>query len=136
GIYYNLSIWFKITDQTQYSFYITLIGAIVTIIIILTLVPVLGFIGGALSTFGSYLVMTLLCYFIGQKYYPIPYQTKKDVGYLLIAFFLSYGGFLIDTGSLAFNFILHSAIILLYAGLIFLMEKKELNSLLKSFSKK
>uniref|UniRef100_UPI0030EEC398 lipopolysaccharide biosynthesis protein n=1 Tax=uncultured Cyclobacterium sp. TaxID=453820 RepID=UPI0030EEC398 len=136
GIYYNLSIWFKITDQTQYSFYITLIGAVVTIIIILTLVPVLGFLGGALSTFGSYLVMTLLCYFIGQKHYPIPYQTKKDTGYLLIAFTLSYGGFLLDTGSLVLNFTLHSSIILLYGVLIFLLEKKELNLLLKSFSNK
>lgn len=136
GIYYNLSIWFKITDQTQFSFYITLIGAIVTVLIILTLVPVLGFIGGALSTFGSYLVMTLLCYFIGQKHYPIPYQTKKDVSYLVIAFLFSYGGFLLDTGSFVLNFTLHSSIILLYGALIFLLEKKELNLLLKSFSKK
>jgi hypothetical protein len=80
--------------------------------------------------------MVLLCYFIGQKYYPIPYQTKKDIGYLIIAFLLSYGGFLLDTGSLVINFILHTSIILLYGGLIFLMEKKELYSLLKSLSKK
>ncbi|WP_339710727.1 lipopolysaccharide biosynthesis protein [Cyclobacterium amurskyense] len=136
GVYYNLSIWFKITDQTRYSFYITLVGAFITVVIILTLVPIWGFIGGALSTLGSYLVMVLLCYFIGQKYYPIPYQTKKDIGYLIIAFLLSYGGFLLDTGSLAINFILHTSIILLYGGLIFLMEKKELYSLLKSLSKK
>ena len=136
GIYYNLSIWFKITDQTRYSFYITLVGAIVTLVIILTLVPVLGYIGGALSTFGSYLVMVLLCYFIGQKYYPIPYQTKKDISYLLIAFVLSYAGFLLDTGSLIVNFTLHFSIILLYGGFIFLMEKKELSSLLKTIFKK
>jgi len=96
----------------------------------------LGYIGGALSTLGSYLVMVLLCYFIGQKNYPIPYQTKKDISYLLIAFFLSYAGFLLDTGSMLVNFILHSGIILSYGGLIFLMEKKELSSLLKSISKK
>jgi O-antigen/teichoic acid export membrane protein len=136
GVYYNLSIWFKITDQTRYSFYITFAGAIVTVVIILTLVPVYGFIGGALSTLGSYLVMVLLCYFTGQKHYPIPYQTKKGISYLLIAFLLSYSGFILDTGSIPVNFILHSAIIVLYGVVIFLMEKKELYLLFKSLSKK
>jgi O-antigen/teichoic acid export membrane protein len=136
GVYYNLSIWFKITDQTQYSFYITFAGAVVTVAIILTLVPMYGFIGGALSTLGSYLVMVLLCYFTGQKYYPIPYQTKKGISYLLIAFLLSYSGFILDTGSIPVNFVLHTCIILLYAGVIFLMEKKELYLLFKSLSKK
>lgn len=136
GVYYNLSIWFKITDKTQYSFYITLVGAIVTVATILTLVPVWGYIGGALSTLGSYLIMTLLCYLIGQKFYPIPYQTKKDIGYLLSAFLLSYIGFLLDTGSTLVNFVLHSCIILFYGLIIYLMEKKELNLLIKSFSKK
>src|SRR5690606_4737168 len=96
GIYYNLSIWFKITDRTKYSFYITAVGAVITLIVIFTLIPLLGFMGAALSTLFSYMAMTILCYIIGQKYYPVPYQTKKGIFYLSIAFLLGYGGFLVD----------------------------------------
>lgn len=136
GIYYNLSIWFKITDNTQYSFYITAIGAIITVAVILTLVPVLGFIGGALSTLTCYLVMSIICYYTGQRYYPIPYKTKKGLLYLFVAFTLSYGGFFLDSGHVFLNFLTHNSLVLLYGILIFLMEKKELYSLLRSFSKK
>lgn len=130
GIYYNLSIWFKITDQTKYSFYITAIGAVITVIIILTLVPVFGFIGAALSTFGSYLIMMVVCYLIGQRYYPIPYQVTKGLLYLSIAFLLSYMGFWIKFDSLWMNFIVHNSFVLVYVIFIFRMEKKELYSLI------
>ncbi|WP_332911362.1 polysaccharide biosynthesis C-terminal domain-containing protein [Algoriphagus boritolerans] len=93
GIYFNLSIWFKITDKTNYSFWITLVGAIVSLIAVFTLVPILGYLGGALSTLMCYLVMTGLCYYFGQKHFPIPYQTGKGILYLLLAFGLSYAGF-------------------------------------------
>lgn len=129
GIYYNLSIWFKITDQTKYSFYITVIGAVVTVIIILTLVPVFGFIGAALSTFGSYFIMMVVCYVVGQRYYPIPYQVMRGLIYLGIAFMFSYIGFWVETGSLWINFIVHNSFVVVYGMIIFLMEKKELTSL-------
>lgn len=135
GVYYNLSIWFKITDQTQYSFYITFTGAVVTVVIILTLVPVLGFIGGALSTLGCYLTMVIFCYVTGQRHYPIPYQTKKDLAYLALAFLFSYGGFWLDTGKAGLNFLLHNGIFLVFLAFIFYMEKKELYSLFTSIIK-
>ncbi|SHN21961.1 Membrane protein involved in the export of O-antigen and teichoic acid [Cyclobacterium lianum] len=134
GVYYNLSIWFKITDQTKYSFYITFTGAVVTIVVILTLVPVWGFIGGALSTLACYLTMVIMCYYTGQKYYPIPYQTKKGLLYLAVSFLFSYTGFFLDSGDLLLNFFLRNGIFLLFLMLIFLMEKKELYSLFQSIS--
>ncbi|MCC5938721.1 MAG: polysaccharide biosynthesis C-terminal domain-containing protein [Lunatimonas sp.] len=130
GIYYNLSIWFKLTDRTSYSFYITAIGAVITIAIILTLVPVWGFMGGALSTLGSYFVMSVICYVIGQKYYRIPYNLKKGIWLLVISFGISYLGFWIDTGNSWINFVIHNSFVVLYGMILFLMEKKELTSLL------
>jgi len=130
GIYYNLSIWFKLTDRTSYSFYITTIGAVITIAIILTLVPVWGFMGGALSTLGSYFVMSVICYVIGQKYYRIPYNLKKGIWLLVISFGISYLGFWIDTGNSWINFVIHNSFVVLYGMILFLMEKKELTSLL------
>lgn len=135
GIYYNLSIWFKITDQTKYSFYITSLGAVVTVVIILTMVPVFGFIGAALSTFGSYLIMSVVCFMVGQRYYPIPYQVTKGLIYLGVSFIFSYTGFWIEFDSIWMNLIVHNSFVLVYALIIFLMEKKELSSLFRQEKK-
>jgi len=135
GIYYNLSIWFKITDRTKYSFYITAVGAVITLIVIFTLIPLLGFMGAALSTLFSYMAMTILCYIIGQKYYPVPYQTKKGIFYLSIAFLLGYGGFLVDLNNPWSNLLVQNIFALAYLLIIILMEKKELYLILNTFKK-
>ncbi len=135
GIYFNLSIWFKITDQTKYSFWITLVGAIITIAIIFVFVPIWGYMGGALSTITCYFVMCLLCYIYGQKYYPIPYQTAKGILYLLISFVVSYLGFYLNLGVPVLNFFLKNSLILLYIGLIFLLEKDKIMSYLPKSKK-
>lgn len=132
GIYYNLSIWFKITDKTKYSLYITLAGAIITLIVLFTLIPVLGFMGAALSTLLSYLAMSILCYMMGQKYYPVPYQTKKGIFYLLTAFGLGYLGFFVDLDHPLAGFLVQNTFVLAYALIIVLMEKKELYLILNS----
>jgi len=135
GIYFNLSIWFKITDQTKYSFWITLVGAILTIAIIFIFVPIWGYMGGALSTILCYFVMCLLCYFYGQKYYPIPYQTAKGLLYLVISFVVSYLGFYMDLGDSVINFFAKNSLIFLYLGLIFLLEKDQIKAYLPKSKK-
>ena len=128
GIYFNLSIWFKITDQTKYSFWITLVGAIITIAIIFIFVPIWGYMGGALSTITCYFVMCLMCFFYGQRYYPIPYQTGKGLLYLVISFGVSYLGFYMDFGIPVLNFFVKNSLILIYTGLIFLLEKDQIKA--------
>ena len=130
GVYFNLSIWFKITDQTRYSFSITLVGAILTILIIFIFVPIWGYMGAALSTISCYFAMCLLCYVYGQKYYPIPYQTAKDTFYLVISFAVSYFGFYLDLDVPVMNFFLKNCLVILYLGLIFILEKDQIMSYL------
>ncbi|MEB2784362.1 lipopolysaccharide biosynthesis protein [Algoriphagus persicinus] len=130
GVYFNLSIWFKITDQTKYSFWITLVGALITIAIVFLFVPIWGYMGGALSTITCYFVMCLLCYFYGQKHYPVPYQTTKGLFYLLSSFALSYVGFYLDLGTPWLNFFVKNSLILIYLGLIFLLEREQIKSYL------
>lgn len=132
GIYYNLSIWFKITDRTKYSFYITLTGAVITLIVIFTLIPVFGFMGAALSTLLSYFAMSTICYVIGQKYYPVPYQANRGLLYLFSAFVLGYLGFSIEMGHPTPTFFVQNTFALAYIGIIVLMEKKELYLILHS----
>ncbi|PRY85022.1 lipopolysaccharide biosynthesis protein [Mongoliibacter ruber] len=136
GIYFNLSIWFKLTDQTKYSFYITIIGAMVTILVLFTLVPVFGLMGGALSTLCCYTVMTVICYFVGQKYFPIPYQTGKAILYLLLAFALSYLGFFWDWGIPFIQFIGRNSLIIVFVLVVLLLEKKEVQKFRAQFKNK
>lgn len=82
GIFFNLSVWYKLTDRTQWGMWFSLMGLAVTLIFNIVLVPVMGYMGCALAAMTSYGVMMLASYFFGQKYYPIDYR----VGQLLIYF--------------------------------------------------
>jgi O-antigen/teichoic acid export membrane protein len=135
GVYFNLSIWFKITDKTSYSFWITLAGALVSIGVIFILVPIWGFLGGALSTLASYLIMCAICFFFGQKYYPIPYQTGKYTLYLIIGFGLSYGGFYLDLGEPILNFFAKNSLIAIFIGLLAILEKDAIRKLVPNYKK-
>lgn len=85
GIYFNLSVWYKLTDLTKYGAVITIIGALLTVILNFILIPLIGYMGSALTTFGSYLTMTVLSYAIGQKYYYIPYRLGRGLFYIVFA---------------------------------------------------
>lgn len=122
GIYFNLSIWFKLTDKTNYSFWIAFAGALVSVAGITLLVPIWGFLGAAISTVACYLVMTGLCYYFGQKHYPIPYRTTRGMSYLIFAFLLSYVGFYVETGTSSLDFLLKNTGVLLFLAVIFLSE--------------
>lgn len=85
GIFYNLSIWYKLTDKTIYGAYLSVFGALVTIVLNILWIPVFGYMGSAWATLICYFLMMLISYIIGQKYYPISYQIKKMIGYMGLA---------------------------------------------------
>jgi len=130
GVYFNLSIWFKVTDKTNYSFWITLIGALISIVVIIWLVPIWGFLGGALSTLACYLMMCILCFFFGQKYYSIPYKTGRDLFYLVFGFALCYLGFYLKTEIPLVDFLLKNSLILVFIGFVLVLEKAHLKAYL------
>ncbi|RYY09524.1 MAG: polysaccharide biosynthesis protein, partial [Chitinophagaceae bacterium] len=84
GIYYNLSVWYKLTNRNMVGAYVTIAGAVITIVLNFALVPWLRYTGAAWATFVCYAFMMVISYKQGQKYYPIPYATKKLVTYLTI----------------------------------------------------
>ena len=83
GIYYNLSIWYKLTEKTKYGAYLSIFGAIITLALNLTLIPVIGFVGSAWATLACYFSMTSASYFIGRRHFAIPYQIGRISLYLL-----------------------------------------------------
>ncbi len=93
GIYMNLSIWYKLSDQTKYGLYISGIGAIVTIVLNLLLIPRFGYMASAWVTLATYGSMMVASYVIGQKNYPIPYRVYKNSLYLIAAVTVSWVSF-------------------------------------------
>lgn len=136
GIYYNLSIWYKLTNRNMFGAYITIAGAVVTVLLNIWWIPGFRYIGAAYATFICYAFMMVVSYIQGQKHYPIPYPKKKLISYLgisvalyvvheLIASAISgawngYHYFYYGTGVL---------FLLLFAVLIVKVEAKELQRL-------
>jgi O-antigen/teichoic acid export membrane protein len=81
GIYYNLSVWYRLTDQTAYGAYVSIFGAAVTLALNAWWIPRIGYTGSAWATFACYASMALLSYVVGQRFYPIPYDLRRLLGY-------------------------------------------------------
>jgi len=84
GIYYNLSIWYKLTEKTKYGAYLSIFGAIITLSLNFTLIPLLGFVGCAWATLICYFSMTVASYYIGKRHFSVPYQVKRIALYLFV----------------------------------------------------
>ncbi len=90
GIYYNLSVWFKLENKTHIGAIITLIGAAITLVLNITFIPVYGYITCAWASVACYGFMVTASYFIGRKYYPVPYDIPKIAIYLMVTYALYY----------------------------------------------
>ncbi len=85
GVYQNISMWFKLSDKTHFGTYFTIIGMVITVILNIILIPILGYVGCAITFAISSFIMMVFCYVYGQKYYPIPYEICSVTKYLIIA---------------------------------------------------
>ena len=84
GIYVNLSIWYKLTDRTMMGAGVSLIGAAITVVILMTLVPIFGYAGAAWAHLACYGAMVVISYLLGRRYYPVPYDLKRVFGYIAL----------------------------------------------------
>lgn len=125
GIYFNLAIWYKLTDKTRYGMYLSIVGAIITIVLNLVFINKIGFIAAAWATLAAYGSMMVLSYFFGQKHYPVPYNLKQILFYLLIAIGLS-----IVTLNTNANYYINTVLVLVFLGIIIISEKKQLKQLI------
>jgi O-antigen/teichoic acid export membrane protein len=133
GVYYNLSIWYKLSNRTMAGAWITLLGAVITILINYIAIPHFGYMASAWATFFCYGTMMVVSYQWGQRVYPVPYATKKLIAYFVIALMVYGINLLLHlvSNNQPFNYLF--ATILLFAFLFFVaqIEKKELQSILR-----
>ncbi len=90
GVYYNLSVWFKLTDKTHYGIWLAVIGFLANMLFNVMLIPKLGYWGSVWAIVASYATMSGLCYYWGRKYYPVPYRMGYQLLYVLGTFISIY----------------------------------------------
>ena len=122
GIYYNQSIWYKLADKTRFGAYIAIGGAIVTLAMNVTLIPIIGYTGSAWATFTVYLLMMIASYILGQRYYPIKYNLRKVFAFLITAILLFGIDHYIEIDNMLLSYSFKSFLVILYVGLVFFIE--------------
>jgi len=135
GIYFALSMWYKLTDMTRYGAYIAVGGAVVTITLNFILIPIFGYKGSAFAVLFTFFGMMVVSYFFGQKYYPIPYNIKRIFTYFLIAGILYIFSLYTSSLSTFLMYLSHTFFLFLFLSSVYILEKNEISSLFK-FNKK
>ncbi|MGH2553581.1 MAG: polysaccharide biosynthesis C-terminal domain-containing protein, partial [Chitinophagaceae bacterium] len=131
GIYYNLSIWYKLKHKNMMGAIITIAGAIITIVLNILLIPKYHYLGAAIATFSCYLFMMITSYLLGQKYYPVPYAKTKLISYLVLVvlIYLAHWGLVYLWDNRWFNLGSATLLLLLFTLFVGKIERKELGRL-------
>lgn len=128
GIYYNLSIWYKLKHRNMLGAMITIAGAAITIGLNIVLIPKYHYLGAAIATFTCYLFMMITSYLMGQKYYPVPYARTKLIAYLVLVvlIYLAHRGLVHLWDDRWFNLGSATFLLLLFTLFVGKIERKEL----------
>lgn len=124
GVFYNLSVWFKLTDKTMLGAYISLFGAVITLILNFLLIPVMGYVGAAWATLVCYAAIMILSWMFGQRHYPINYDLKAAGIYTLAALALSGISLLLPDVNFIANLSINALLLLSFMAFVFIRERK------------
>jgi len=130
GVYYSLSLWYKLTDKTHYGAFISGLGACLVLIGNVLSVPAFGYIGAAISSLIAFTLMAVTSYLIGQKHYFIPYPVKSIVKHICIGIIVVIASKYFIDGHNLFHIVLKGAIFACYLGVLYFLERKEFKTLI------
>ena len=123
GVYYNLSVWFKLTDKTYFGTYIGAGGAVLTIALNFLLIPVLGYLGCALATLAVYFAMAVLCWRLGERHFPVPYPALRLGLWLLGAVGLVALGWFVAPEGWWLRHAWHAGLTLVFLAALYVVER-------------
>ena len=123
GVYFNQSIWYKLSNKTKFGAYIAISGAILTIGINLVFIPIYGYWASSWATLIVYAFQMVLSYVLGQVHYPIPYNLKKFGMYLGSSILIYWCFSMIQFNSLAITLLLKNGGVILFGFLFIIIEK-------------
>ncbi len=118
GLYFNVSFWFKLNDQTYWGTLFTIIGCVLTIAIIVIFVPLYGYMACAWATVVCNSVMLLMSYLIGRKRYPVPYPMRKMTGYVALAALLFALGMMLPIEATVLRLLWRTSLLCIYIGIV------------------
>ena len=131
GIYYNLSVWYKLSNRTIAGTYITLFGVLITCSINYLFIPKYGYMASAWATFFCYGSMMVTSFVWGQKAYRIPYAWRKLLAYMaiVVAIFFTHQGLTALWHNVIFNLAIATMLMFVFTWFILLVERKEFQKL-------
>lgn len=123
GIYLNLSIWYKLSGKTMYGAYIIVFGSAITVLVNYLFVYKYGYLASAYARLICYVAMTAVCYWLGQKYYRIPYNLKEIALYFLLSLFVLVPVYMLKNTHVLIQLIVNNLVLLLFVYYVLKREK-------------
>ena len=124
GIYYNQSIWFKLSGKTKFGAYIALFGASLTVLINILYIPKFGYMACAWATLIVYFTQMVISYILGQRHYPIPYNLKKFIFYISLALALYFLSPYIKVDNFTVNLFIQNSLLLMFVLTAVYIERR------------
>ena len=118
GVFFNLSLWYKLIDKTYFGACFSLLGVLITLTINVIFVPKFGYLGSAWASFVCYFVLMIVSYLFGQKYFPINYKLKDLAIYVFAGILLCFVSEICETSIVWINYLLRAFLICLFVALI------------------
>jgi O-antigen/teichoic acid export membrane protein len=124
GVFFNLSVWYKLTDRTRNGAVIALIGASITLLANILLIPVMGYTGAAWAHLACYAAMMIISYFWGKKVYPIPYKVKRFLLYLISALGLYFISVAVHPNELLIRLLFNALLLAVFVAVAIISEHR------------
>src|SRR5690554_4831942 len=124
GIYFNLSLWYKLTDKTIYGAFFGILGTVITLGLNFILIPTIGILGGSLAMMFGYLVMMITSYLMGRKFYFVPYPLLRISIYVLIAIAIYFIDHALSFDSLFFAYTFKTLIFVVFSFSFLFVQRR------------
>lgn len=128
GIFFNLSIWYKLTNKTIYGAVLVIAGAMVTVVINVLFIPEYGYIASAWAHVVCYSLMVLLSYLWSRKHYLIPYRINRIMIYVVLALMIFYFNQLFLQDALKYKEMIRAAMLIIFGAIVYVRERKTFNA--------
>ncbi|MFH1004512.1 MAG: oligosaccharide flippase family protein [Bacteroidota bacterium] len=126
GVFFNLSLWYKLSNKTKHGAYLTMFGAIITLVGNFVFIPVYGYVASAWTTFICYACIMVASYFIGNKFFPVNYDLKRFFGYIALALLFYAAGTFMQMDSYVNDLVFKNFLLLVFGSIVLLFEKEKL----------
>ena len=122
GVFFNLSLWYKLTDRTHWGAWFSVGGLVIVVIGNVIFVPIIGYMACAWSAFACYMVLMLVSYFMGQHYYPVPYNLKRIALYVVVALVLWGVAFTFAPATMVGRLLFNTLLLFVYIGVVLKLD--------------